>query len=41
MAAKAEELTAGKADFYDRTEAIAEFVQKQVRYVAIEVGIGG
>jgi transglutaminase-like putative cysteine protease len=41
IAAKAQELTAGKADFYDKTEAIAEFVQKQVRYVAIEVGIGG
>ena len=40
-AAKAQELTAGKTDFYDKTEAIAEFVQKQVRYVAIEVGIGG
>jgi hypothetical protein len=41
IAAKAQELAAGKSDFYDKTEAIAEFVQKQVRYVAIEVGIGG
>ena len=41
IAAKAQELTTGKADFYDKTEAIGEFVQKQVRYVAIEVGIGG
>jgi hypothetical protein len=41
IAAKAQELTAGKTDFYDKTEAIGEFVQKQVRYVAIEVGIGG
>ena len=41
IAAKANELAAGKTDFYDKTEAIAEFVQKQVRYVAIEVGIGG
>jgi hypothetical protein len=41
IAAKAQELTAGKTDFYDKAEAIAEFVQKQVRYVAIEVGIGG
>jgi hypothetical protein len=41
IAAKAQELTNGKTDFYDKTEAIAEFVQKQVRYVAIEVGIGG
>jgi hypothetical protein len=41
ITAKANELTAGKADFYDKTEAIAEFVQKQVRYFAIELGIGG
>jgi hypothetical protein len=41
IVSKAQELTAGKADFYDKTEAIAEFVQKQVRYFAIEVGIGG
>jgi hypothetical protein len=41
LAAKAKELTAGKTDFYDQAEAVGEFVQKQVRYVAIEVGIGG
>jgi hypothetical protein len=41
IARKAEELTAGKTDFYDKAEAIAEFLQKEVRYVAIEVGIGG
>jgi Domain of Unknown Function with PDB structure (DUF3857)/Transglutaminase-like superfamily len=41
IAAKANELTAGKVDFYDKTEAIAEFVQKQVRYFVVEVGIGG
>ena len=41
IAAKAAELTAGKTDFYDKAEAIAEFVQKQVRYFAIEMGIGG
>ena len=41
IAAKANELTAGKTDFYDKTEAIAEFVQKQVRYFVIEMGIGG
>jgi transglutaminase-like putative cysteine protease len=41
IAAKAKELTAGKTDFYDKTEAIAEFVQKQVRYFVIEMGIGG
>jgi hypothetical protein len=38
---KAEELTAGKTDFFDKAEAIAEFMQKEVRYVAIEIGIGG
>jgi hypothetical protein len=41
IAAKANELTTGKADFYDKSEAIAEFVQKQVRYFVIEMGIGG
>jgi Domain of Unknown Function with PDB structure (DUF3857)/Transglutaminase-like superfamily len=41
VAAKAQELTAGKTDFYDKAEAIGEFVQKQVRYFAVEVGIGG
>ena len=41
IAAKAAELTAGKTDFFDKTEAIAEFVQKDIRYFAIEVGIGG
>jgi hypothetical protein len=41
IAAKTAELTAGKTDFYDRTEAVAEFVQKQVRYFVIEKGIGG
>jgi hypothetical protein len=41
IAAKANELTQGKGDFYEKTEAIAEFVQQQVRYFAIEMGIGG
>ena len=41
IAAKAKELAAGKTDFYDQTEAIAEFVQNQVRYFVIEMGIGG
>lgn len=41
IAAKAQELTAGRIDFYDKTEAIAEFVQKQIRYFVIEMGIGG
>jgi hypothetical protein len=41
IAAKAQELTAGKTDFYDKTEAIGEFVQKQIRYFVIEMGVGG
>jgi len=41
IGAKAAELTVGKTDFYDKSEAIGEFVQKQVRYFAVEVGIGG
>jgi hypothetical protein len=41
IAAKAQELAAGKSDFYDKTETIAEFVQKQVRYFVIEMGVGG
>lgn len=41
IAAKAAELTAGKTDFYDKSEAIGEFVQKQIRYFVVEMGIGG
>ncbi|WP_051979712.1 DUF3857 domain-containing transglutaminase family protein [Edaphobacter aggregans] len=41
ITAKAQELAAGKSDFYDKTEAIAEFVQKQIRYFVIEMGVGG
>jgi hypothetical protein len=41
IAAKANELIAGKTDFYDKTEAIGEFVQKEIRYFVIEMGIGG
>jgi hypothetical protein len=41
IAAKAKELIAGKTDFYEKAEAIGEFVQKQIRYFAIELGIGG
>ena len=41
IAAKAAELTAGKTDFYDKAEAIAVFMQKQIRYFVIEMGIGG
>lgn len=41
IAAKTAELTAGKTDFYEKTEAVGEFVQKQIRYFVIEMGIGG
>jgi hypothetical protein len=41
IAAKATELTQGKTDFADKSEAIAEFVQKQIRYFVVERGIGG
>ncbi len=38
---KAAELAKGKTDFYDKVEAVAEFAQKEIRYVAIEMGVGG
>lgn len=41
IVAKAQELTAGKTDFYDKAEAIGEYVQSQIRYFVIELGIGG
>ncbi|HEY4009602.1 MAG TPA: DUF3857 and transglutaminase domain-containing protein [Acidobacteriaceae bacterium] len=41
IAAKAAELTAGKTDFYDKAEAIGNFVQQHIRYFVIEMGIGG
>ncbi|MGA7155496.1 MAG: DUF3857 and transglutaminase domain-containing protein [Acidobacteriaceae bacterium] len=39
--AKAAELTAGKTDFYDKAEAIGDFVQQKIRYFVIEMGVGG
>jgi hypothetical protein len=41
IATKAAELTAGKTDFYDKAEAIGEFVQQNIRYFVIEIGVGG
>ncbi len=41
LTAKAQELVRGKTEFRDRVEAVANFVQQQIRYVAIEVGVGG
>jgi transglutaminase-like putative cysteine protease len=39
--AKARELTAGKSTPREKAEVLADFVRRQVRYVAVEVGIGG
>lgn len=39
--AKARELTAGLAGQREKIEALADFARRQVRYVAVEVGIGG
>jgi transglutaminase-like putative cysteine protease len=41
IATKAAELTAGKTDFYDKAEAIGDFVQQKIRYVEIKLGVGG
>lgn len=41
ITAKSAELTQGKTDFYDKVEAIAEYAQQKIRYVAIEMGVGG
>jgi hypothetical protein len=38
---KARALVEGAADPFARLRALAEFVQKSIRYVAIEIGIGG
>ena len=38
---KARELTAGKTDFDGKARTLASFLQSEVRYVAIEIGIGG
>lgn len=41
ITAKAQELVAGKTEFRDRVSAISNFVQSDIRYVAIEIGVGG
>lgn len=38
---KVRELTTGKADFDSKVRALASFLQRDIRYVAIEIGIGG
>jgi hypothetical protein len=41
ISAKARELTAGKTSTLEKLNALAAFAQHEVRYVAIEIGIGG
>jgi transglutaminase-like putative cysteine protease len=41
MQAKVAELTANAPDRLAKMKALAEYVQRQIRYVAIEIGIGG
>ncbi|HWS72200.1 MAG TPA: DUF3857 domain-containing protein [Thermoanaerobaculia bacterium] len=41
LLAKTTELTNGRSAAFDRIRAIASFAQKDVRYVAIEIGVGG
>jgi hypothetical protein len=41
LAVKARELAAGKTSAFEKVAAIGAFTQHDVRYVAIEIGIGG
>ena len=41
LAAKAKDLAGSSTDFYARVEPIAEFVQRQIRYFVVEMGVGG
>ena len=41
ISARARELTSGKNDFDGQVRALAGFLQSDIRYVAIEIGIGG
>lgn len=41
ISAKAQELVAGKTDFTARLAAITDYMQRHIRYVGIEIGIGG
>ncbi|HEU5400192.1 MAG TPA: DUF3857 domain-containing transglutaminase family protein, partial [Terriglobales bacterium] len=41
ISAKARELTAGASGFDATLRALAHFMQRDIRYVAVEVGIGG
>lgn len=41
LSEKARQLTAGKTDFDAKVRALTSFMQSEIRYVAIEIGIGG
>ncbi len=41
IAAESRSLTDANADFMDRIQKVASFMQQQIRYVGIEIGIGG
>ncbi len=41
MVSEARELTKGMTDFYEKAHAIDSYVRGNIRYVAVEVGIGG
>lgn len=41
IAAKVNQLIAGKPDFQSRLRTLTEFLQSEIRYVAISIGIGG
>ena len=41
VTSKAQELTAGAPDTLAKIRALAEFAQKEIRYVSIQIGVGG
>jgi hypothetical protein len=41
LSEKARQLTAGKTNFDGKVRALASFLQSDIRYVAIEIGVGG
>jgi transglutaminase-like putative cysteine protease len=41
LSAKAKELVAGQTDFTAKIQNIANYMQRNIRYVGIEIGIGG
>jgi transglutaminase-like putative cysteine protease len=41
ISAKVQQLIAGKTDFAGRLEALTSFLQSEIRYVEISIGIGG